>query len=97
MTYGSVARWAGLPGRARQVGYALHRLPESVEDVPWQRVINARGRISLPHWEGAGAYQRSALESEGVHFDGEGRIDLSRYEWHPEVGRGGLDKSKKTR
>ncbi len=44
-TYGQIARLAGLPGGARQVGYALHALDED-SDVPWQRVVNARGRVS---------------------------------------------------
>ena len=81
MTYGGVAKEAGLPGRARQVGYALHALSEGHEDIPWQRVVNARGRVSLPDWEGAGALQRSLLEAEGVVFDEAGRIDLAHYGW----------------
>ena len=81
MTYGEVARAAGLPGRARQVGYALHALSEGEENVPWQRVVNAQGRISLPDWEGAGALQRSLLEAEGVVFDESDRIDFSAYGW----------------
>ena len=84
MTYGDVAQAAGLPGRARQVGYALHALPEEVDDIPWQRVVNARGQISLPDWEGAGSFQRALLESEGIHFDESGRIDLSEYGWSRE-------------
>ena len=83
MTYGSVARSAGLPGRARQVGYALHALPSQSEDVPWQRVVNARGRISLADWEGGAALQRSILEEEGIAFDRRGGIDLACYEWRP--------------
>ncbi|MEE3328177.1 MAG: MGMT family protein [Myxococcota bacterium] len=81
MTYGGVASKAGLPGRARQVGYALHALPEGEEGVPWQRVVNAQGRISLPDWEGAGALQRSLLESEGVVFGEGDRIDLATFGW----------------
>lgn len=81
MTYGGVAKEAGLPGRARQVGYALHALSDEMGDVPWQRVVNARGRVSLPDWEGAGALQRSLLEAEGVVFDEAGRIDLAHYGW----------------
>jgi len=83
MTYGAVARRAGLPGRARQVGYALHALPSKAEDVPWQRVVNAEGRISLADWEGGAGLQRSILEAEGVVFDRRGRIDLACYEWRP--------------
>lgn len=79
-TYGQIARLAGLPGLARQVGYALHSLPFG-SDVPWHRVINAQGRISLregsyEHW-----LQRSLLESEGVVFDGQGKVDLHQFQW----------------
>jgi methylated-DNA-protein-cysteine methyltransferase-like protein len=77
-SYGDVAAMAGLPGRARQVGYALHALgPETA--VPWQRVVNARGQLSLP--DQAGARQRRCLEGEGVEFGAGGRIDLSRFGW----------------
>jgi methylated-DNA-protein-cysteine methyltransferase-like protein len=78
-TYGMVAALAGLPGRARQVGYALHALPPGSK-VPWQRVINARGEISLA---GESAErQRALLEKEGIELDG-GRVSLARYTWRP--------------
>lgn len=86
-TYGQVAALAGLPGHARQVGYALHSLPEGTE-VPWHRVINARGEVSprsSPGWEG---FQRSLLEGEGVAFDRRGRVDLGRFRWEPDDGAG---------
>lgn len=81
-TYGQIADLADLPGHARQVGYALHALPPG-SDVPWHRVINAKGEVSLraePGWEG---FQRQLLEEEGVVFDSVGRIDLKRYRWEP--------------
>ena len=81
-TYGQVAALAGLAGRARQVGYALHALPEG-SPLPWHRVINARGEISPraePGWEG---YQRHLLEEEDVDFDLAGRTDLERFGWQP--------------
>jgi methylated-DNA-protein-cysteine methyltransferase-like protein len=78
-TYGQIAELAGLGGHARQVGYALHATPDDI-DVPWHRVINARGRISLP--DQAGEIQRQLLEQEGVELDGD-RIDLARYRWRP--------------
>jgi methylated-DNA-protein-cysteine methyltransferase related protein len=78
-TYGQIARLAGMPGRARQVGYALHRLPDEM-DVPWHRVINYKGRISLnPHR--SGSLQRTLLESEGLVFDAEDAIPLKKYGW----------------
>ena len=75
-TYGQVARLAGLPGRARLVGKVLGHLPPGVE-VPWHRVINASGKISLP--DRAGLEQRARLEAEGVEFRASGRIDLRRF------------------
>lgn len=81
-TYGQVARLAGLPGHARQVGYALHAL-RSGTAVPWQRVINAKGEISLRRAAGADLSQRILLEAEGVRFDGRGRVSLQRYGWKP--------------
>jgi methylated-DNA-protein-cysteine methyltransferase related protein len=82
-TYGQIAELLGLYGRARQIGYALFRVaPES--DVPWQRVINAKGTISRsPFREGSDDLQRILLEQEGVVFDAEDRIDLKRYQWNP--------------
>jgi methylated-DNA-protein-cysteine methyltransferase-like protein len=82
-TYGQVAAVAGLPGHARQVGYALHALPDG-SDVPWQRVINSKGEVSpraTPGWDGL---QRTLLEEEGVEFGDRGRVDLSRYRWDPD-------------
>ena len=85
-TYGQVAALAGLPGQARQVGYALHSLPEGT-DIPWQRVINARGEVS-PRAEGGWEnYQRHLLEEEGLVFDDAGRVDLERYRWDPDRPR----------
>lgn len=75
-TYGGIARRLGGCG-ARQVGYAMAALPDG-SPVPWHRVINHKGEISLR--EGA-ARQRALLEAEGVLFDLKGRIDLSRYGW----------------
>ncbi|HVH07526.1 MAG TPA: MGMT family protein [Myxococcota bacterium] len=78
-SYGEVARLAGLGGAARQVGYALHALPEASR-VPWQRVVNVRGEIP-PRATGYEVPQRRLLEREGVRFDARGRIDLVRYGW----------------
>jgi methylated-DNA-protein-cysteine methyltransferase-like protein len=77
-TYGQVALMVGRPGTARQVGWALHMLPEGT-DVPWHRVVNARGEISLRGYFGEAERQRARLEAEGVRFDESGRIDLDRY------------------
>lgn len=83
-TYGQVAALAGLAGRARQVGYALHSLPEG-SSLPWQRVINGRGEVSPRSTEGWEHYQRHLLEEEGVIFDSRGRVDLERFRWDPDA------------
>jgi len=80
-TYGGVAREAGLPGRARQVGYALAALPDEA-DVPWHRVINARGEVSTRSGShGVERLQRTLLEAEGVLFGPKGRVDLDQFGW----------------
>lgn len=80
-TYGSVARLAGLPRQARLVGYALHALP-SGSALPWHRVINAQGKLSLAQGEsGAGITQRLRLEREGVRVDAANRVSLRRFGW----------------
>jgi methylated-DNA-protein-cysteine methyltransferase-like protein len=81
-TYGQVAELAGLGGHARQVGYALHALRPGAR-VPWQRVVNAQGRVSVRSEIGAEQVQRTLLEREGVDFEANGRIDLAVYRWRP--------------
>lgn len=84
-TYGQVATLAGLPGRARLVGYALAALPTH-SAVPWHRVINAQGRSSLERDPGgSGIRQRQRLEAEGVTFVGR-RVVLGRFQWKPRGG-----------
>ena len=78
-TYGDVAERAGLEGRARQVGYALHALP-SGSGVPWHRVVNAQGRISRRARAASMVTQRILLEREGVTLR-RGRVDLARHAW----------------
>ncbi len=79
-TYGQVATLAGLAGHARQVGYALHALPDGT-GVPWHRVVNASGRISLRAVPGAELVQQQLLEREGVRLDARGRVPLARVRW----------------
>jgi len=80
-TYGSVARIAGLAGRARQVGYALAALPNGTT-VPWHRVINAQGRLSLERdGRSSGTTQRIRLVREGVVVDASGRVSLTKFGW----------------
>jgi methylated-DNA-protein-cysteine methyltransferase-like protein len=81
-TYGQVAVLAGLPNRARQVGYALHALP-AASRVPWHRVVNAQGRISLrSSGLGHDELQAQMLAREGVKF-ADGSISLVRFQWRP--------------
>ena len=79
-TYGQVAEIAGLEGHARQVGYALHNLPEQ-SDVPWHRVVNARGEISPRTGGDSHELQRMLLEAEGIEIDLRGRMDLKKVRW----------------
>lgn len=76
-TYGDVATLSGLLGQPRLVGYALHNLPPK-SNVPWQRVINSQGRISLPRCTGGYRRQKKLLEKEGIVFENE-TIDLDRF------------------
>ncbi|HAL56574.1 MAG TPA: methyltransferase [Bacteroidetes bacterium] len=78
-TYGEVAEQSGFPGQPRLVGYALHHLPRGT-DVPWHRVINAQGKISLPREDGTYVIQKQLLQGEGIVFARE-RIDLNRFGW----------------
>lgn len=77
-TYGQIARLAGYGRLARQVGYALCTLPDDT-DLPWHRVINARGEISLPSPQRELQHER--LADEGVLPDAGGRISLRQYGW----------------
>jgi methylated-DNA-protein-cysteine methyltransferase related protein len=83
-TYGQIARLAGLPRQARLVGYALHALPAGTS-VPWQRVVNAQGAISIR--SGHETNQQRRLEAEGVRFDARGRISLASFQWRPKRSR----------
>lgn len=80
ITYGDLAEMAGYPRAARLAGQTLRKLPQDTR-LPWHRVINAQGRISLP--EPGARRQRERLEREGVTLIG-GRVDLGEFRWHPE-------------
>ena len=82
-TYGQIADLIGAYGCARQVGWALRRLTLP-SDVPWHRVVNAQGRISMSlSREGSDWIQREMLIAEGIPVDAEGRLPLRRFLWHP--------------
>lgn len=78
-TYGQVAAEAGYAKQPRLAGYALHHAPAGL---PWHRVLNAQGRLSLAPDSDAYRRQKALLEAEGVVFLG-GRVDLARYRWQP--------------
>ena len=81
LTYGQVAELAGLYGKARLAGYALFRV-ELESDIPWQRVVNAKGEISYSEARCGGDYlQKTLLEQEGIEFKANNCIDLKKYRW----------------
>jgi methylated-DNA-protein-cysteine methyltransferase related protein len=79
-TYGQIAAIVGDRQAARTVGWALRALQED-SDVPWHRVINAKGRTSARCRGQVAAIQRTLLEQEGIVFDKEGRTNLDAYQW----------------
>lgn len=81
-TYGQISRIVGRCS-AQMVGFALAALANQKEgvDVPWQRVINAKGKVS-PHGFGMGTHiQHTLLEDEGIIFDLEGVVDFEKFGW----------------
>ncbi len=86
-TYGRVAEMLGRPRAARAVGFALNALKDKkgnpgYEDVPWQRVINSQGRISIVNREFGAQQQADLLRSEGVDVSADLRIDFDKYLWN---------------
>ena len=81
VTYGQLADLAGLPRAARLIGHILRNLPAETT-LPWHRVINAAGKISLGPETESGLRQRALLQEEGVVFNN-GRISLKQYRWQP--------------
>ena len=77
-TYGQVALLAGNPRWARVVGYALHVNPEP-GIIPCHRVVNREGKVAPGFAFGGEGVQRQLLESEGIFFETDGRIDLEKY------------------
>ena len=85
LTYGDVARLSGMPRHARRVGQALRWAPRDLR-LPWHRVSDAQGRISLPRDSGGWRRQKELLEREGVRFEGD-RVDLERFGYRGAVDR----------
>ena len=87
-TYGQIADLIGAWGCARQVGWALRRLTLPSE-VPWHRVVNAKGRISMSlSREGSDWMQRELLLAEGIPVDEQGRLPLRQFLWRPDASSG---------
>lgn len=78
-TYGRIAQQVGCT--ARTVGFAMAALPPG-SDVPWQRVINSQGKVSLRTDGEGNILQRDLLEAEGLQFDLKARIELTKYCWN---------------
>jgi methylated-DNA-protein-cysteine methyltransferase-like protein len=78
-TYGQIARMAGFPRGARQVAYILHSC-SGKHDLPWHRIVNRKGRISLARGYGY-ELQYKLLSTEGIEFDSTEAIDLGKYGW----------------
>ena len=83
-TYGQVAALAGNHRAARQIAWVLHSSSPK-DNLPWHRIINTQGRISLrPGW--GYERQKALLQREGIVFDPNDRIDLTKYLWNLPVG-----------
>ena len=75
-TYGQIARWAGFPGHSRQVARTLHSSSKKY-DLPWHRIINSQGKISLP--EPGYSRQMELLKDEGISFSDAGKVFLEEF------------------
>ncbi len=85
-SYGRISDMLGAPNAARAVGYALRALKDKKDDhgyrdIPWQRVINSKGRISIVNREFGAQMQADLLRKEGVPVSEELRINLDKYLW----------------
>lgn len=85
LSYGRVSDLLGVPQGARAVGWALHSLGGAEPTVPWHRVVNVRGRVSIKGSPEAAMEQRVRLESEGVIFDENDALDMRRHLWTPSL------------
>lgn len=82
-TYGTIALLLDHPRAARAVGYALNALKKEEKslEVPWHRVINAKGQISFKGDTPRAILQKKLLSSEGIAFDHSDSIDFKKYGW----------------
>ncbi len=89
-TYQQIATMASTPRAARAVGWALRALPD-MHNVPWQRVINSRGMISIENLRAPKSLQAKLLREEGVEVaerEGNYFVDLEKYLWRPRKNTG---------
>jgi len=82
MTYGQVAEVAGNKRGARQIVRILHSMSKKY-DIPWHRIINAKGEIGLKDEEGKFT-QKEKLETEGIRLIDSGKVDLVSARYQPE-------------
>jgi methylated-DNA-protein-cysteine methyltransferase-like protein len=83
LNYGRVAQLLGVPHGARAVGWAMSALKHGDQGVPWHRVVNAKGRVSIKGSPDGAAEQRARLEAEGIVFDERGYLDMDYHLWRP--------------
>ena len=82
-SYGQVAELAGIGRGARMVGWALGQAPDR-SALPWHRVLNSQGKISIPKGSRSRAEQISRLQAEGIVVN-DGRVDMRRFRWEPDI------------
>ncbi|WP_374076020.1 MGMT family protein [Bdellovibrio bacteriovorus] len=83
-TYGQIAKLAGKPQGSRGVAWILHSCSES-HSLPWQRVLNSKGKISFPPSTSSYVRQKRLLQKEGVEFGERDQIDLKKFQWNKKV------------
>jgi methylated-DNA-protein-cysteine methyltransferase-like protein len=81
LSYGRVAQLLGIPHGAREVGWAMGVSHD--HNLPWHRVVNAQGRVSIKGSPEAAALQRARLEAEGITFNKYDRLDMEQHLWDP--------------
>lgn len=83
-SYGKIADLAGVPGRARYVGYCLKNTPVGM-DLPWHRVVKSNGQLAFPSGTEMAKKQTSLLCAEGVTITNNGRVNMSEHAWQPSL------------
>ncbi|NVK56949.1 MAG: MGMT family protein [Alteromonadaceae bacterium] len=82
-SYGQVADLAGLPGRARYVGYCLRNTPSSVS-LPWHRIVRSDGKLAFPEHSDTARSQQTLLHAEGITVSNN-RVSIGKYGWQPDL------------